>query len=89
MQNGGAANAVPPSISTRSEIFLYALAGQLAVSADGHGKFDIVLFGEGVEPIQELLQRMVGDIGIDDLRQAVDEHVGNIIVAGIQKVPMS
>lgn len=67
-----------------SEVLLDALGGQGLVSADGDGELDVVLLGEAVQPIQEILHRVIGDIGGHDLGQAVDEHMGNIIVAGIE-----
>ena len=60
------------------------LGGQRLVGADGDGELDVVLLGEAVQPVQELLHRVVGGVRGDDLGQAVDEHMGNIVVAGIE-----
>ena len=51
---------------------------------DDIAELDVVLLGEAVEPIQEVLHRVVGGLGAHDLGQAVDENMGNVIVAGIQ-----
>ena len=67
----------------RSEVLLDALAHQGLLVADGDGELDAVLVGEGVQPIQELLSLEV-DLGANDLGQAVDEDMGDVIVAGVQ-----
>ena len=55
----------------------HTLARQLAVGADGHGELDVVLLGEAVQPVQELIQRVIGHVRAHDLGQAVDKDMGN------------
>ena len=63
------------------EILLNTLANQGLLVADGDGELDAVLLAEAVQPIQELLSLEVA-LAADDLGQAVDEDVGDVIVAG-------
>ena len=65
------------------EVLLDAVRGQRLVVADGDGELDVVLLTEVVQPIQELLGLQVG-LALHDLGQAVDEDVGDVVVAGVQ-----
>ena len=64
------------------EVLLDALGSQRLVVADGNGELDVVLLTEVVQPIQELLGLVVA-LAADDLGQAVDEDMGNVVVAGV------
>ena len=67
-----------------SEVFLDAVGGQGGIGADGDGELNIVLLGEAVQPVQELLHRMVGGLGGHNLGQAVDKDMGDVVVARVQ-----
>ena len=58
---------------------------QGGVGGNGDGELDVVLLGEGLQPIQELLHLGTAVAG-NDLAQRIDEDMGNIIVTGIQTV---
>ena len=53
------------------------------IAADRNGELDAVLLAEHVQPVQNGLD-IAADVDTDDLAQVVDEHVGDVIVAGIQ-----
>ena len=67
----------------RSEIGLDGLGGQGDIGTDGDGKLHLVGVGETIQPGQEFLHLRGVGLGGDDSAQAVDEHVGQIVVGGI------
>ena len=67
-----------------SEVFLHTLSGQRGVGTDGDSELDVVVLAELIEPVQEVLHGQVGGLAGDDLGEAVDEDVGDVVVAGIQ-----
>lgn len=67
----------------KSEILLNALGSELSVITDGDGELDLMRLRELIQPIQEVLGLAVA-FDLDDLGQAVDKDMGNIIIAGVQ-----
>ena len=64
------------------EELLHVVGGQLRIRADGDGELDVVLLREAVQPAEELVHLGAAVAG-DDLAQAVDEDVGDVVVAGV------
>jgi hypothetical protein len=65
------------------EILFNAVCGQRRVGADGNGKLDVLPLGEGLAPVKELFQLHVNRL-VDNPQQAVNKHMGDIIVFRVQ-----
>ena len=66
----------------RLEGLLDAVTGGLGIGADGNGELDVLLLAESIQPVQES-HGLIAVIVANDLGQAVNEDVGNIVVTGI------
>ena len=65
------------------QVLLHSVGRKAGVAGDRNGELDAVVVAEAVEPIQEVVRRLIA-VAADDLEEVVDEDVGNIVIAGIQ-----
>ena len=65
------------------EVLLDTIGSQRSVITDGDGELDVVLLTELVQPIQEVLGIVIA-LAANDLGQAINKDMGNVVVAGVQ-----
>ena len=54
----------------------------LGFDGNADDELDVLLFGEGVEPVDKIAERC-GRLVIDHLQEVVDKEMGNIVIAGV------